>query len=152
MCRTEPVAKEALRRIGLVMNRLGLKLHPEKTRMVDLRRGKESFVFFGLHNSKEAEHTAEPAHAFYAAVAVAESYEANPGTRARVDRFATQRERREADYRDAESCAPGMGKLLPVGERRTEVQSAGQLRLRQTGPMDEPARWAESSADGKVDP
>src|SRR4029077_14454497 len=47
MCRTESTAKEALRRIGLVMNRLGLKLHPEKTRMVDLRRGKESFVFLG---------------------------------------------------------------------------------------------------------
>src|SRR5450755_1988004 len=47
MCRTEAAAKEALRRIGLVMNRLGLKLHPEKTRMVDLRHGKESFVFLG---------------------------------------------------------------------------------------------------------
>src|SRR6202047_4380924 len=47
MCRTESQAKEALRRIGLVMNRLGLKLHPEKTRMADLRRGKESFVFLG---------------------------------------------------------------------------------------------------------
>jgi RNA-directed DNA polymerase len=47
MCRTESQAKEALRRIGLVMDRLGLKLHPEKTRMVDLRRGKESFVFPG---------------------------------------------------------------------------------------------------------
>jgi hypothetical protein len=29
------------------MNRLGLTLHPVKTRMVDLRRGKESFVFLG---------------------------------------------------------------------------------------------------------
>ena len=47
MCGTESRAREALRRIGLVMNRLGLKLHPEKTRMVDLRRGKESFVFLG---------------------------------------------------------------------------------------------------------
>ena len=47
MCRTESQAKEALRRIGLVMNRLGLKLHPEKTRMVDLRHGRETFVFLG---------------------------------------------------------------------------------------------------------
>jgi len=47
MCRTESQAREALRRIGLVMGRLGLKLHPEKTRMVDLRRGKDSFTFLG---------------------------------------------------------------------------------------------------------
>jgi hypothetical protein len=32
MCRTESQAREALRRIGLVMNRLGLTLHPAKTR------------------------------------------------------------------------------------------------------------------------
>lgn len=47
MCRTESGAREALRRIGLVMDRLGVTLHPAKTRLVDLRRGKESFVFLG---------------------------------------------------------------------------------------------------------
>ncbi len=47
MCGRESQAREALRRIGLVMQRLGLELHPEKTRMVDLRRGKEGFVFLG---------------------------------------------------------------------------------------------------------
>jgi group II intron reverse transcriptase/maturase len=47
MCGTESQAREALRRIGLVMNRLALTLHPAKTRLVDLRRGKESFVFLG---------------------------------------------------------------------------------------------------------
>lgn len=47
MCGTESRAREALRRIGLVMSRLGLTLHPAKTRLVDLRRGKESFVFLG---------------------------------------------------------------------------------------------------------
>src|SRR5215472_14452358 len=36
MCRTESAAREALRRIGLVMDRLGLTLHPAKTRLVDL--------------------------------------------------------------------------------------------------------------------
>jgi RNA-directed DNA polymerase len=47
MCGTESRAREALRRVGLVMDRLGLTLHPAKTRLVDLRRGKESFVFLG---------------------------------------------------------------------------------------------------------
>lgn len=47
MCATESRAKEALRRIGLVMDRLGLTLHPAKTRLVDLRGGKEGFVFLG---------------------------------------------------------------------------------------------------------
>ena len=47
MCATASRAREALRRVGLVMDRLGLTLHPAKTRMVDLRRGKESFVFLG---------------------------------------------------------------------------------------------------------
>lgn len=47
MCATESRAKEALRRIGLVMDRLGLTLHPAKTRLVDLRQGKESFEFLG---------------------------------------------------------------------------------------------------------
>jgi RNA-directed DNA polymerase len=44
---TEAQAKEALRQVQFVMSKLGLVLHPEKTRMVDLRRGKGSFVFLG---------------------------------------------------------------------------------------------------------
>jgi group II intron reverse transcriptase/maturase len=47
MCHPESQAKEALRRVGLVMNRHGLTLHAAKTRLVDLRRGKESLVFLG---------------------------------------------------------------------------------------------------------
>jgi RNA-directed DNA polymerase len=47
LCRTESAAREALRRIGLVMDRLGLTLHPAKTRLVDLRHGREGFVFLG---------------------------------------------------------------------------------------------------------
>jgi len=47
MTTTESKAKEALRQIQFVMNKLGLVLHPEKTRMVELRRGKGSFVFLG---------------------------------------------------------------------------------------------------------
>jgi len=47
MSQKESQAREALRRVGLVMQRLGLELHPEKTRMVDLRRGREGFIFLG---------------------------------------------------------------------------------------------------------
>jgi len=47
MSTTESKAKEALRQIQFVMSKLGLVLHPEKTRMVNLRRGNGSFVFLG---------------------------------------------------------------------------------------------------------
>jgi group II intron reverse transcriptase/maturase len=47
MCQTRSRAEEAHRLIGQIMARLGLKLHPEKTRIVDLTRGRESFVFLG---------------------------------------------------------------------------------------------------------
>jgi group II intron reverse transcriptase/maturase len=47
MSPTESKAKEALRQIQFVMSKLGLVLHPEKTRMVNLRRGQGSFVFLG---------------------------------------------------------------------------------------------------------
>jgi group II intron reverse transcriptase/maturase len=47
MCKAESQAKEAQRRVGIIMERLGLMLHPEKTRIVDLRRGKEGFTFLG---------------------------------------------------------------------------------------------------------
>jgi len=47
MCATETKAREAHRRLGIILGRLGLVLHPEKTRQVDLRRGKEGFTFLG---------------------------------------------------------------------------------------------------------
>ena len=47
MSPTEAKAKEALRQIEFVMSKLGLTLHPEKTRLVDLRQGRDSFVFLG---------------------------------------------------------------------------------------------------------
>jgi hypothetical protein len=47
LCATEAGAEEALRRIRLVLERLGLTLHPEKTKLVDLRKGKAGFTFLG---------------------------------------------------------------------------------------------------------
>jgi len=64
MCRTESRAREALRRVGLVMNRLGLTLHPAKTRLVDLRRGREGFVFLGCTIRKKRSIQRAPAKHF----------------------------------------------------------------------------------------
>jgi group II intron reverse transcriptase/maturase len=47
MCSTESQAREALGRVRARLDELGLKLHPDKTRLVDLRRGKEGFTFLG---------------------------------------------------------------------------------------------------------
>ena len=52
MCDTKSQVEEARRRVGLVLTRLGLELHPEKTRTVDLSRGCEGFDFLGCHLRK----------------------------------------------------------------------------------------------------
>ena len=49
LCRTRADAEETLRRLGTIMERLSLKLHPDKTRIVELGLGKEGFVFLGCH-------------------------------------------------------------------------------------------------------
>lgn len=47
MCRTKKDVEEAARRIAMILARLKLELHPEKTRTVDLSLGQESFDFLG---------------------------------------------------------------------------------------------------------
>ena len=52
MCKTKVECEEAERRIRVILERLGLELHPEKTRRVDLYDGKEGFDFLGCHLHK----------------------------------------------------------------------------------------------------
>ncbi len=52
MCRNGRDCEEALARVGHVMQRLGLELHPDKTRRVELTNGKEGFDFLGCHLHK----------------------------------------------------------------------------------------------------
>jgi RNA-directed DNA polymerase len=49
MCRTPQQAEAALDDAGKVLASLGLELHPDKTRIVDLREGREGFDFLGCH-------------------------------------------------------------------------------------------------------
>lgn len=52
LCRTRLGANQALAATQEVVRKLGLKLHPEKTRIVELVNGKEGFDFLGLHHRK----------------------------------------------------------------------------------------------------
>ena len=50
--RTKRECDEAERRVGVILTRLGLELHPEKTRKVNLYDGREGFDFLGCHLHK----------------------------------------------------------------------------------------------------
>jgi RNA-directed DNA polymerase len=52
MCRTRKDCEQAEERIRVILKRLGLELHPDKTRRVELYDGKEGFDFLGCHLHK----------------------------------------------------------------------------------------------------
>jgi RNA-directed DNA polymerase len=49
LCRSAAQAEAALVAVGEILTGLGLRLHPDKTRVVDLREGREGFDFLGCH-------------------------------------------------------------------------------------------------------
>lgn len=52
MCKTKRDVDEAEQRVRHVLTRLGLELHPDKTRKMELSWGKEGFDFLGCHLRK----------------------------------------------------------------------------------------------------
>ena len=52
MCDTKAACDEAEQRVREVLARLSLELHPDKTRQVDLSRGRQGFDFLGCHLHK----------------------------------------------------------------------------------------------------
>ncbi len=49
LCRTAEQAEHALTAVGEILASLGLRLHPDKTKVVDLRAGREGLDFLGCH-------------------------------------------------------------------------------------------------------
>ncbi len=49
LCRSAAQAEDALVAVGEILASLGLRLHPEKTKVVDLREGREGLDFLGCH-------------------------------------------------------------------------------------------------------
>jgi group II intron reverse transcriptase/maturase len=52
MCETRSSCEEAERRVRIILARLKLELHPEKTRKLELTRGRGGFDFLGCHLHK----------------------------------------------------------------------------------------------------
>jgi group II intron reverse transcriptase/maturase len=52
MCDTQATCIEAEQRVRAILTRLGLELNPDKTRRVDLSRGRQGFDFLGCHLHK----------------------------------------------------------------------------------------------------
>jgi len=49
LCPTQQKAEESLKVLKTLLGRLGLELHPEKTRLVEMGPGKDGFDFLGFH-------------------------------------------------------------------------------------------------------
>ena len=49
LCRSAAQASAALEAVGEILASLGLRLHPDKTKVVDLRDGREGLDFLGCH-------------------------------------------------------------------------------------------------------
>ena len=49
LCRSAAQARAAFEAVGEILASLGLRLHPDKTRVVDLREGREGLDFLGCH-------------------------------------------------------------------------------------------------------
>ena len=49
LCRSAAQAEQALVAVGEILTGLGLRLHPDKTTVVDLREGREGLDFLGCH-------------------------------------------------------------------------------------------------------
>jgi len=52
LCRNRHACEEAERRVRVILKRLGLDVHPDKTRRVELYDGKEGFEFLGCYLRK----------------------------------------------------------------------------------------------------
>ncbi len=97
MCATEGKAKEAQRRVEIILHKLGLELHPEKTQQVDLSRGKEGFTFLGCEIRKKRSIQRAPHLSFMQRWP---SQKAMKGLRTRLHAITDIRGNRTKDVRD----------------------------------------------------
>ena len=141
LCKSESQCKEALRRVKIVMERLGLEMHPEKTRMVNLSRGKEGFTFLGWTVRKRRSVQRKPRWHF---VQRWPSPKAMKRIRDRVHEITDVRGRQSRNVGELiERLNPvlrGWGNYFRTGNADREFNQAGRLRVWPRAPMAVAAR------------
>jgi RNA-directed DNA polymerase len=158
MCDTRAKVDEAERRVKIIFQRLKLKLHPEKTRKVEIAGGKAGFDFLGCHLRKRMSGPdlgcREEATLLLAALALDQEHEAGATAREGAHPKGSATPRPPRDDREAQPGAARLGWLLPNRQRRAEVQPDRRLRLAAAPVPGAQAQGAEPATgrDGALDP
>jgi group II intron reverse transcriptase/maturase len=132
MCCTAQGCEEAQGRIEHVLGKLGLKLHPQKTRRVVLTQGREGFDFLGCHLHKRMSGRLWQQKGSQALLPaeLAESQGDEPSARAGAGADPAQAVSPGCAKRDCRAQPGGawLGAVLPHGQRGQSLHRRGRLR------------------------
>ena len=124
MCDTKAAVEEAQQRVRTVLTRLGLELHPEKTRLVDLSHGRGGFDFLGCHLRKRMSgpiwERTQP-RLLPPSVSLSTRDGAGAGACASTNPPRTLSRGSPRRHRGSQSCPPRMGQLLSHGQCGGEI-------------------------------
>ena len=134
LCPTRQRAEQARQLVAAVLAPLGLRLHPDKTRIVSPRQGRGGLRLLGLPPSQGG--VVEVAGSLLPArVAVGPGHGLDPGARSvNAPTGATPGWPVEWRGRRPQPRAAGLGQLLPARQLDPEVQPRRQLRPPADGP------------------
>ena len=132
LCRSAAQARAALEAVGEILGALGLELHPDKTKVVDLREGREGLDFLGCHfSARMSGRLWEQKRIVRYYLHRWPSQRAMKRLREKV-RARTGRNRVGSGHprrdRGPESGPARLGQLLPHRERRRQVPPGRRLR------------------------
>ena len=127
LCPSKERAETAHSLAEAVLVTLGLRLHPDKTRIVHLSGGAEGFDFLGFHNHM-CESVKWPGRYLPPEMAVGAGHGLHQGQGQRDDSTAIHRVIARRSGGSAQSRAAGLGWLLPTWKLIEEVRHRQQLR------------------------
>ena len=117
LCPTQERAEAARDLAEETLEPLGLRLHPDKTRIVDLRKGAEGFDFLGFHH-RMVKSWKRPGRYWLHKWPSARAMNSIRGKVRALTAPKRVGSRSERGGRGSQSCAAGLGRLLPTRKLR----------------------------------